>query len=117
MPAHPTGLNMQTIVARSLLYNRAMDSEPEILQEVANAVLILAKAVVDQPEMVRLEILARPTETLLRIHTSPTDTGKLIGSQGRTARSFRIILAAVAMKYRQHPIVLDIVEINERRDG
>jgi uncharacterized protein len=42
----------------------------------------------------------------LRVH--PSDVGKVIGSQGRTAESIRIILRAAGMKLRKH-ITLEIL--------
>ena len=42
----------------------------------------------------------------------PDDIGKVIGKQGRTARSLRTILSAASMKYQQR-FALDIVETHE----
>jgi predicted RNA-binding protein YlqC (UPF0109 family) len=43
-----------------------------------------------------------------------SDIGKVIGKQGRTARSLRTILAAASMKVR-HRFSLDIVEEESSR--
>jgi predicted RNA-binding protein YlqC (UPF0109 family) len=40
---------------------------------------------------------------------APNDIGKVIGKQGRTARSMRTILSAASMKLK-HRFALDIVE-------
>ena len=47
--------------------------------------------------------------TVLRLHVSDSDIGKVIGKQGRTAHSLRTILSAVSTKYH-HRYTLDIVE-------
>lgn len=69
----------------------------------------LAKALVDEPESVVVEAIADGDATLLRLYVAPSDIGKVIGKQGRTARSLRTILGAASMKF-QHRFGLDIVE-------
>ncbi len=72
----------------------------------------IARALVDEPEQVFVEAVEREENTVLRLHVSQPDIGKVIGKQGRTAHSMRTILSAVSMKYH-HRYTLDIVE----RDG
>jgi hypothetical protein len=69
----------------------------------------LAKALVDNPESVSVEVISEPTSTVLRLRVASNDIGKVIGKQGRTARSIRTILSAASMKL-QHRFALDIVE-------
>ncbi|HEY0784426.1 MAG TPA: KH domain-containing protein [Acidobacteriaceae bacterium] len=69
----------------------------------------IARALVDSPEEVVVEALERDESTVLRLHVSQADVGKVIGKQGRTAHSMRTILSAVSMKYH-HRYTLDIVE-------
>ena len=69
----------------------------------------LAKALVDSPETVSVEVIPEPTSTVLRLRVAANDIGKVIGKQGRTARSIRTILSAASMKL-QHRFSLDIVE-------
>lgn len=73
-------------------------------------VLEIAKALVDEPEAVRLDVLPEGGATVLRLQVSPKDLGKVIGKQGRTARSLRTILGAASMKLKQR-FSLDIVEV------
>ncbi len=72
----------------------------------------IARALVDQPEAVEVEALEREESTVLRLHVSDGDIGKVIGKQGRTAHSLRTILSAVSMKYH-HRYTLDIVETTD----
>jgi uncharacterized protein len=69
----------------------------------------IAKALVDEPEAVQVDAIQEGDSTLLRLRVAPGDIGKVIGKQGRTARSLRTILGAAGMKL-QHRFGLDIVE-------
>ena len=73
-------------------------------------VLEITKALVDEPEAVRLDMLNEGGAMILRLQVAPGDLGKVIGRQGRTARSLRTILGAASMKLKQR-FSLDIVEV------
>ena len=72
----------------------------------------LAKALVDEPDEVSVEAVDDATSTMLRLRVAPADLGKVIGKQGRTARSIRTLLAAASMK-AQHRFALDIQQVGE----
>ena len=72
----------------------------------------IARALVDDPESVEVESVGRDENTVLKLRVAPEDVGKVIGKQGRTARSVRTILGAVSMKVR-HRYTLDILEEDE----
>jgi len=69
----------------------------------------IARALVDEPDAVEVETISRDENTVLRLKVAPQDVGKVIGKQGRTARSVRTILGAVSMKVH-HRYTLDILE-------
>jgi predicted RNA-binding protein YlqC (UPF0109 family) len=69
----------------------------------------IARALVDEPESVEVQTVNRDENTILRLRVAPQDVGKVIGKQGRTARSVRTILGAVSMKLH-HRYTLDILE-------
>ncbi len=69
----------------------------------------IAHALVDNPESVSVEAIADGDTTVIRLRVAQSDVGKVIGKQGRTARSMRTILSAASMKLR-HRFSLDIVE-------
>ncbi len=69
----------------------------------------IARALVDVPEAVDVQSVDRDENTVLRLKVAPGDVGKVIGKQGRTARSVRTILGAVSMKLH-HRYTLDILE-------
>jgi uncharacterized protein len=75
------------------------------------AVLVteMARALVDSPGDVSVETIKDGEGTVLRLRVAASDVGKVIGKQGRTARSMRTILSAASMKLK-HRFSLDIVE-------
>jgi predicted RNA-binding protein YlqC (UPF0109 family) len=86
-------------------------------QDLLKLVESMAKALVDEPEQVIVEEFEDEDEQgtmVLELTVAPKDLGKVIGKQGRTAKSMRTILAAAAAKLNQR-YVLDIIE--EDRDG
>jgi predicted RNA-binding protein YlqC (UPF0109 family) len=72
----------------------------------------VARALVDDSDAVRVEVFNENEVTVLRLFVAPDDVGKVIGKQGRTARSLRTILSAASMKL-QHRFALDIVEADD----
>jgi uncharacterized protein len=76
---------------------------------VAELVREIAQALVDEPSAVQIESVDRDESTVLRLRVAPQDVGKVIGKQGRTARSVRTILGAVSMKLHRR-YTLDILE-------
>jgi predicted RNA-binding protein YlqC (UPF0109 family) len=76
----------------------------------------IARARVDETDAVRVEVLSVQDSTVLRLYVAPDDIGKLIGKQGRTARSLRTVLGAASMKL-QHRFSLDIVEAGKPSTG
>ncbi len=69
----------------------------------------IAKALVDIPEEVQVKELQGEQTTVLELRVAPTDLGKIIGKQGRTARSIRTILGAASMKLDRR-YTLEILE-------
>ena len=66
-------------------------------------------ALVDNPEEVTVTALEGSQATVLELKVAKEDIGKIIGKQGRTARSLRTILSAASAK-KQRRVVLEIVE-------
>jgi predicted RNA-binding protein YlqC (UPF0109 family) len=72
----------------------------------------MAKALVDQPDEVSVRAASEKDGTTLLLRVAPADLGKVIGKQGRTARSIRTILGAASMK-AQHRYSLDILRVGD----
>jgi uncharacterized protein len=69
----------------------------------------MAKALVDNPEAVEVNEIVGEQTTVVELKVSKEDLGKVIGKQGRTARSMRTILNAASTKLQKRS-VLEIVE-------
>ena len=69
----------------------------------------IAKALVDIPEQVSVREVAGEQVTVLELRVAPSDLGKVIGKQGRTARAIRTILGAAGMKLNRR-FTLEILE-------
>jgi predicted RNA-binding protein YlqC (UPF0109 family) len=69
----------------------------------------IAKALVDNPEDVRVTEVEGEQTTVLELRVRNEDLGKVIGRQGRTARAIRTLLAAAGMKVQKR-FVLEILE-------
>ena len=54
----------------------------------------IAKALVDIPDEVTVREVEGEQVTVLELRVAPSDLGKVIGKQGRTARSIRTLLGA-----------------------
>jgi predicted RNA-binding protein YlqC (UPF0109 family) len=69
----------------------------------------MAKSLVDKPEEVEVNEIVGEQTTVVELKVSKEDLGKVIGKQGRTARSMRTILNAASTKLQKRS-VLEIVE-------
>ncbi len=69
----------------------------------------IAKALVDIPEEVQVREVQGEQVTVLELRVAPSDLGKVIGKQGRTARSIRTLLGAAGMKLNRR-FTLEILE-------
>lgn len=69
----------------------------------------IAKALVDKPEDVHVNTVEGEQVTVLELKVHPSDLGKVIGRQGRTAKSIRTILGAAGMKLKKR-LTLEIIE-------
>jgi uncharacterized protein len=72
-------------------------------------VLFLAKQLVNHPDAVEVKETQGETASILELKVAREDIGRVIGKQGRTAKSIRTILNAVASRTNRK-VVLEILE-------
>ena len=79
-----------------------MEGIKELVEEIA-------KALVDIPDEVSVREVQGEQVTVLELRVAQSDLGKVIGKQGRTARSIRTLLGAAGMKLNRR-FTLEILE-------
>jgi uncharacterized protein len=65
----------------------------------------LAKALVDNPEDVHVDVIEGERSVILQLRVHVDDIGKVIGKQGRIAQALRTLVKAAATKQGKNAIV------------
>ncbi|HEU4963048.1 MAG TPA: KH domain-containing protein [Bacilli bacterium] len=68
----------------------------------------IAKALVDQPDQVRVNEIATDKSIVYELSVAPNDMGKIIGKQGRVAKAIRAVVSAAALQ-EQKRVTIEIV--------
>ena len=58
---------------------------------------LIAKALVDHPEEVRVNAVEKERLLVFELSVHPSDMGKIIGKQGRIAKSLRTVVTAAGI--------------------
>ena len=69
----------------------------------------IAKSLVENPDQVDVREVQGDRTTIIELKVAQEDMGKIIGKQGKTARSIRTLLNATAAKVKKKA-VLEILE-------
>jgi len=81
----------------------------EVTSFMKELVQYLAKSLVTNPDAVEVTETQGETASVLELKVAKEDLGRIIGKQGRTAKSIRTILNAAASRANRK-FVLEIVE-------
>ena len=79
------------------------------MEEVKELVGYIARALVDDPDEVHVDAIEEDRRVVLKLIVSPSDLGKVIGRDGRTARAVRTLLSSSSARIGKR-VILDIVE-------
>lgn len=79
------------------------------MSELKHLVEMMARSLVDKPESVEIAEIEGEQTTIFELKVAKEDLGKVIGREGRTARSMRTILGAASTKLKKRT-VLEIIE-------
>jgi uncharacterized protein len=71
----------------------------------------LAKSLVSNPDAVEVKETDGDTASVVELRVAKEDVGRIIGKQGRTAKSIRALVNAAASRTNRK-VVLEIVEEN-----
>jgi predicted RNA-binding protein YlqC (UPF0109 family) len=69
----------------------------------------IAKALVDNPDEVKVFEVEAEVASVLELRVAKSDLGKVIGKEGRTARAMRTLLTAASTKLKKRAM-LEIIE-------
>ncbi len=69
----------------------------------------LARSLVSNPDAVEINETTNDGTSVLELKVAKEDLGRIIGKQGRTAKSLRILLNAAAL-INNRRVILEIVE-------
>ncbi len=70
---------------------------------------VMAKALVDNPDKVVVTERAEGRTTVVELRVDPSDMGKVIGKQGRIAKSIRAVVKAASTRDNTR-VAVEIVE-------
>ena len=68
----------------------------------------VAKSLVDDADSVQVKQVDNPESTVIELHVSPDDMGKVIGKQGRIAKAIRTVVKAATAKFEK-PVFVEIM--------
>lgn len=75
------------------------------LNEVTELLASIVRAIVDQPEQVRVRVLEGSQSVVLELTVATSDVGKVIGKRGIHADAIRRIVHAVGGKHKRRYLV------------
>ncbi|MED5474493.1 MAG: KH domain-containing protein [Candidatus Neomarinimicrobiota bacterium] len=70
----------------------------------------IVKAIVDDVDSVKVNILDTESTTIYELHVAKDDVGKVIGKKGRNITALRVILAAGTSKTGDKRALLEVVD-------
>jgi predicted RNA-binding protein YlqC (UPF0109 family) len=76
---------------------------------VKELVRIIATSLVDHPDQVEVTETETAEQITVELKVAPEDMGKVIGKQGRIAKSIRTVVRAAAAAKDDRKVVVDIV--------
>jgi len=74
----------------------------------------IARAIVEQPDEVRVSERQDGETTVLSLTVAPDDMGRVIGKQGKIARAIRTVIRAAAIRANMR-VIVDIVDDERTR--
>jgi len=75
----------------------------------ADALEHLVRGIVDHPDDVQVQSKSVRRGDLLEVRVNPSDLGRVIGRSGRTARSLRTVMGALAT---DRPVRVEVVDVD-----
>lgn len=83
------------------------------MADLKNLVDLVARALADQPDAVKVAESERRNGTVIELQVAPGDLGRVIGRQGRTAAALRTLVSTAA-ELDERKATLDIRDASGR---
>jgi hypothetical protein len=64
-------------------------------------ITVIAKALVDHPDEVRVNVVEDDQSIIYELSVHSSDIGKVIGKQGRIAKALRTVVSSAAVKQKK----------------
>ena len=79
------------------------------MSDLQELISVIVKALVDEPDKIEVKEVLGEQTTVIELRVASGDIGKVIGKQGKTAKSMRTILNAASTKLGKRS-VLEIID-------
>ncbi len=76
--------------------------------DMVEMVRFVAQRLVDKPDAVDVREVDGPESVVIELRVDPDDMGKVIGKQGRIAKSIRTVVKAATLK-NEKPVFVEII--------
>ena len=76
--------------------------------DMVERVKFVAQKLVDKPDAVDVREVDGPESVVIELRVDPDDMGKVIGKQGRIAKSIRTVVKAATLK-NEKPVFVEII--------
>ena len=76
--------------------------------DMVELVRFVAQKLVDKPDAVDVREVDGPESVVIELRVDPDDMGKVIGKQGRIAKSIRTVVKAATLK-NEKPVFVEII--------
>jgi len=76
--------------------------------DMVELVKFVAQRLVDKPDAVDVREVDGPESVVIELRVDPDDMGKVIGKQGRIAKSIRTVVKAATLK-NEKPVFVEII--------
>ena len=80
--------------------------------DITSLVRFVAESLVDKPDAVQIRQVENEENIVVELRVDPDDMGKVIGKQGRIAKSIRSVVKAATVK-NEKPVFVEIIEACE----
>ena len=76
--------------------------------DMVELVRFVAQKLVDKPDAVDVREVDGPESVVIELRVDPDDMGKVIGKQGRIAKSIRTVVKAATLK-NEKPVFVELI--------